>query len=66
MSEEQEGQLEEIYATLRNTCKIKRIMVKPFFDDFSKNQNSVRQVGHVTISQVKRNKERGVVLKPVL
>ena len=35
-------------------CYTKRILVKPFFDDAAKNQNSSLRVGHVTVQQFKQ------------
>lgn len=47
----QEGAVEALLAKIKHDCKVRRIIVKPFFDDASKNQNSPLSVNHVTTVQ---------------
>ena len=49
-----ELQLNDVLDSIEHRCKIKRILVKPFFDDASKNQNSAMRVNHVTPNQFKQ------------
>lgn len=52
--DEDELRLTYVLDAIEHRCKIKRILVKPFFDDASKNQNSAMRVNHVTPNQFKQ------------
>lgn len=51
---EKEERLAELMPELRYQCKVKRIMVKPFFDDACNDKNSPKLVGHVTFQQFRQ------------
>jgi len=48
LAEDHEERLEQIMGLLSYRCNTKRIQVKPFFDDASRNQNSALLVNHVS------------------
>ena len=54
LTAEQEAIYERAIQKLSQKCYTKRILVKPFFDDAAKNQNSSLRVGHVTVQQFKQ------------
>ena len=54
LEDEEEYRLHDVLDSIEHRCKIKRILVKPFFDDASKNQNSAMRVNHVTPNQFKQ------------
>eukprot|EP00238_Polyblepharides_amylifera_P000047 CAMPEP_0196570404 /NCGR_PEP_ID=MMETSP1081-20130531/473_1 /TAXON_ID=36882 /ORGANISM="Pyramimonas amylifera, Strain CCMP720" /LENGTH=240 /DNA_ID=CAMNT_0041886823 /DNA_START=119 /DNA_END=841 /DNA_ORIENTATION=+ len=54
LGDEKELKLREILEKLSYDCRTKRISVKPFFDDSSKNQNSPVMVNHVSEQQFKQ------------
>lgn len=49
-----DGRLDSILEALAYHCRTKRIQVKPFFDDASRNQNSPLLVNHVSMQQFKQ------------
>jgi hypothetical protein len=51
LGDEKEYKLALLCDKLQYAARTKRIQVKPFFDDFSKNQNSALKVNHVTAVQ---------------
>lgn len=54
LSSDDEQRLALILEQLTNSCKTKRILVKPFFDDACRNQNSPMLVNHVSTQQFKQ------------
>eukprot|EP00899_Mesostigma_viride_P022881 jgi/Mesvir1/3778/Mv08225-RA.1 len=51
---EKEQRLESVMNRLRRDCRIRRILVKPFFDDAVNTKNAAKMVGHVTSLQFKQ------------
>lgn len=54
LSEEKEVLLGDVINAFIDFCSKQRILVKPFFDDAARNQNSCLSVGHVTVNQFKQ------------
>ena len=65
MSEVEEEILNYVLAKFAQVCKIKRILVKPVFDDAAANKNSTLSVNRVTANQFKQalNVKLGLQLK---
>lgn len=54
LADEQEEQLRAVIAAIASTAAKRGVLVKPFFDDASRDCNSVRRVNHVTPHQFKQ------------
>ena len=65
LTEAEEEELHYVLSRIAQVCKIKRILVKPVFDDAAANKNSTLSVNRVTANQFKQalNVKLGLRLK---
>ena len=54
LTDEEEEELHGVLTRIAQVCKIKRILVKPVFDDAAANKNSTLSVNRVTANQFKQ------------
>lgn len=51
LSAPKQARMQELIRMMRQRFQIRRVLVKPFFDDFARHQNSAMMIDHVTRQQ---------------